>query len=99
MNNIFKTKDNHICLSGPVQFETVQSMYKGMLQLFKGQSELVLDMAQVSQCDSACLALIVALIRYAKQKNVKLQFKGMPQQLRNLIRVGGLDLIMPSVID
>ena len=53
-------------------------------------SALTIDLQQVTQADSAGLALLIEWLRQARKANVSLSFSNIPPQMLVLIRVNGL---------
>lgn len=88
-------KDNSLCVEGPLTFDTVPAAFAQSKLLIAKHTSIQVDFSKVTKSDSACLAYITAVIREAKKHKKPIQFFGVGEQLSNLVRVGGLDSIMP----
>jgi phospholipid transport system transporter-binding protein len=93
--NISENQDTCAVL-GPLTFDTVQAVLHQCRTLFVKKDKLTIDLSKVTKCDSASVAFIIALLRESKKQSIELLFIGFPQQLRDLIRVGGLDSIIST---
>jgi len=80
-------------LSGALSFETVPDIYHASLAWF-GEKSLTVDFAQVSKADSAGLALMTEWLRMAREKNCRIEFLNIPEQVQELIRVSGLQDVL-----
>ena len=82
-------------LMGELTFATVPEMLEREAELLdKVEDELKVDLAQVSRGDSAGLALLVAWVRCAKQKNKSVRFLNVPSQLREMAKVSDLEEVL-----
>ena len=78
-------------VSGALTFDTVPDLYRSSTDWFKsGTGDLTLDLAQVSNTDSAGLALLVEWLRRARDNKRILRFTNVPAQVQTLIRINGL---------
>ena len=78
-------------ISGALTFDTVPDLYRSSADWFKsGTGDLTLDLAQVSNTDSAGLALLVEWLRRARDIKRILRFTNVPAQVQTLIRINGL---------
>jgi phospholipid transport system transporter-binding protein len=77
-------------VSGALTFDTVPALYQSSAAWFAGEGELTLDLAGVSRCDSAGLALLIEWLRRARHADRPLRFANLPAQVQTLIRVNGL---------
>ncbi|MFP3874825.1 MAG: lipid asymmetry maintenance protein MlaB [Thiohalophilus sp.] len=88
--------DNSYLISGELNMQTVP----GLLQqvepiLARSQGEVCFDLQAVTRSDSAGLALLVEWMQFARQRDRKLSFRNLPDQLRDIARVSGLDALLP----
>jgi phospholipid transport system transporter-binding protein len=85
-------KDGYAEIHGELTFDTVPSLCERSAAMMQGDYPVVtVDMGHVSRADSAGLALMVQWLRLARTANRQLQFISVPEQVRQLIRVSGLD--------
>ncbi len=77
-------------VSGALTFETVPDLYRTSAGWFESAGGLTFDLAQVTNADSAGLALMVEWLRRARAGNHALRFANAPAQVQTLIRINGL---------
>ncbi|MBI5612634.1 MAG: STAS domain-containing protein [Gammaproteobacteria bacterium] len=80
-------------LSGELTFATVPDLYHASLAWFADKS-LAVDFAQISKTDSAGLALMTEWLRLAREKNCRVEFLNIPEQVQEFIRVSGLQDVL-----
>jgi anti-anti-sigma factor len=56
---------------------------------------LTVDLSKVTVCDSAGVALCLALLRMARGVNKQIVFSNPPTRMMDMIRVSGVDAILP----
>ena len=84
-----------LVLSGPVTLSNVASLLdEGRRHLAEGVQTV--DLAEVSEMDSALLALLLAWLRDAKARDKPVVFANLPQSLRTIARLYGVDALLPS---
>lgn len=86
MNEVVSTR----AVSGALSFETVPDLYKVSAVWFEGAGDLTLDLAQVTNTDSAGLALLVEWLRRARDSKRSLRFTNVPAQVQALMRINNL---------
>lgn len=86
MNEAVSTR----AVSGALSFETVPDLYKVSAAWFEGAGDLTLDLAQVTNTDSAGLALLVEWLRRARDSKRSLRFTNVPAQVQALMRINNL---------
>lgn len=84
------------CVQVPshLTIETVTSLFKNGLQT-SGETPLVVDLAQVETVDSAAVSLLLAWLREAQSRSVKLCFAHVPENLLSLARLYGVVDMLP----
>jgi len=80
-----------IKIEGRLDMNTVKSINKQTISLFNGPSEIQFDLSAVSQSNSAALALLLEWLKMAKKHQVSLSFSNIPEHLRELARVYGIE--------
>lgn len=78
-------------LQGPLLFATVTPLFAHADELAGAGT---LDLAAVTQCDSAGVALLLELQRRAHKKGSTLRFINAPQQLRDLAGFFGIGSVL-----
>lgn len=83
-------------LSGLLTITTVSDLWSQSTTLFAGDTpEVILDLADVSQSDSAGVALLIALVRQARMNKKKICFTHLPAQMLAMLKVSGLEQVLP----
>jgi len=83
-------------LSGLLTITTVSDLWHESQKLFTNDAnEIVLDLAGVSQSDSAGVALLIALVRQARMNKKKISFTHLPSQMLAMLKVSGLEQVLP----
>jgi anti-sigma B factor antagonist len=62
-----------------------------------GQGPLVVDMSNVDSLDAVGLGVLVGTQRLAAQRDRSLVLRGTPERLARLLRVIGLDRVLPTM--
>ena len=80
---------------GDLQAAWVPALYRDARQQLAGSGPLTVDLAQVERADSAGVALLVEWLRQARAQGRELRLVHLPQQMRSIIRVAGLERLLP----
>ena len=84
---------NELRLSGALTIANVTALCEAGKQHF-GDGDLVVDLAAVTEVDSAALSLLFEWRRAAQQKNLHLSFRNLPESLKSLAELYGVtDLV------
>lgn len=78
-------------LDGDLTFSSIDKDTVKSLTFLTSAKEVTLDLSRVQLTDSAGLALMIEWIKYARSKRTQTVFKNIPEQLRNLAKLSGLD--------
>lgn len=82
-------------LLGELGFDTVPALLRHAEGRLTACPRLEIDLAGVSRADSAGLALLIEWLRQARARAQEIRFVNMPEQMRALVRVSGLDEVLP----
>lgn len=83
-------------LSGRITYETVSSLLsEGAKRIKESPNKIAIDLSQVSTCDSSGVALCLEFLRIANTHNKSLVFSNPPLRMIDMIRVSGVDTILP----
>lgn len=93
-NNTVKLEGNTLFLKGPFVKATVMALWKEVKPLLKGQVQNI-DLSEISQCDTASLAFLVAVLRETRDKASAVRFIHMPKQMFEIAKVNGLTTLLP----
>ena len=82
-------------MSGRLTFQTVPQFQEHANALLQGGAQPVtIDMRGVTLADSAGLALMIEWLQLAHAARRELVFTNIPEQVRHLIRVSGLERVL-----
>jgi len=85
-----------LLLEGPVTLETVPGLVSVAEQHFR-QGAGVIDLAGVTEVDSAAVALALEWVRQAERASVKLRLLNVPASIQNLAKLYGVsELLQPA---
>lgn len=92
MAEILFTSSNTLAIKGDMTFATAVHLVERSVELLKNYSanQVTVDLTTVSHCDSAGLAVIIELYRFAAMHNLQLALINAPSQLINLAEVSGV---------
>jgi len=91
-----KTPHNQFELTGELTFETVPVKYGQIQTLLHQQSaDLIIDLSGVIRADSAGVAMVMEWVRMARQNGKHIEFMNAPDQMMSIIRMSGLENILP----
>ncbi len=86
---------NELRLSGAVTLANAVALCEEGKQQLNG--DLVIDLAAVTEVDSAALSVLFEWRRAAREKNHKLAFRNLPDSMRSLAALYGVaDLVAPG---
>ena len=87
--------DGRIVIGGDLIFCSVMTVLGQILEKMAGHTQVTIDMSKVKAVDSAALAMLLECMREAKKHTQSLSIIAVPQSLRVLAKVSGLDTIIP----
>jgi len=93
--SLTKIADQRYTLSGELSFESVPALSSSILPILQEHAALDISLDQVVRSDSAGVAMLVEWLRLAKKQNKSLRFLDIPEQMLSIVRVSGLDSILP----
>ena len=83
-------KDGNICrVSGPMTIASSAALLDDARKLLNGDVTSV-DLGEVSDVDSSAVSVLLQWIREAKQKNQKIVFSNLPENLKSLASLYGV---------
>ena len=83
-----------LTVSGDLTFQTVPRLHAECGAQVATGSEVALDLAGVARTDSAGVALLVDWLRQARAAGGDLRFLHVPEQMRSIVRVSGLERLL-----
>jgi phospholipid transport system transporter-binding protein len=91
---MIRREGGRMTVSGPVTLANVAGLLdEGRRHLAEGVNTV--DLAEVTEMDSAALALILAWLRDAKAASRDLQFANLPPPLQTIARLYGVHSLLP----
>ena len=91
---MIRRESGRIVLSGPVTLANVASVLEeGRRHLEEGV--LTVDLAEVTDMDSSLIAAMLAWLREARRRERELVFTNIPESLRTIARLYGVDGLLP----
>jgi phospholipid transport system transporter-binding protein len=78
-------------VSGVLDATTVGDLLKQSGERFASATQLSVDLAGVSEADSAGLALLIEWVRVAKDSGRSIRFEGVPGQISALARISEVE--------
>jgi len=82
-------------ISGTVDFSTVPGLLQRSRQLLAqaaiGREPVSLDLSAVDNCNSAALALLLEIFYQARQQQLDIHFKNLPENLLSIARAYGVE--------
>lgn len=86
------TYEDGVCrVSGVLDFTTANSTLRAVEKLIRSEPSLSIDLAGVSRCNSAGLALLIEWLAVARRENHVVTFSQIPDSLRQLAGVCQVD--------
>lgn len=86
-------------IEGDLTFAAIDKDTLKSLDFLTASKTITLDLSQVVITDSAGLALIIEWLKYARNKRIQIRVNNIPEQLRKIAKLSGLDKIGPLVIN
>ncbi len=91
---MIRREGSSIVISGPVTLANVaQVLEEGRRHLAEGVR--IVDLGEVAEMDSALLALALAWLRDARAAKSELTFANLPEALRTIARLYGVETLLP----
>jgi phospholipid transport system transporter-binding protein len=81
--------DGRCTLEGPVTMANVTRVLEESERLFSG-SDIIVDLAGVTEVDSAAVSLLLEWRRSARSANRKIQFANIPANVKSLAELYGV---------
>jgi len=91
---VIRREGSRLVLSGAVNLVNVaQLLEEGRRHLAEGVAAV--DLGEVTELDSALLALLLAWLRDARARGGTLEFSRAPESLRTIAHLYGVDSLLP----
>jgi phospholipid transport system transporter-binding protein len=91
---MIRREGRRVLVSGPVTLANVAAILEqGRRHLEEGVRTI--DLSEVTEMDSSLLAAMLAWLREAKGRGAELAFANLPESLRTIARLYGVDSLIP----
>ena len=84
---ITRMDKNYYSISGPLMIENVSGAWMDMQHILSDDQSPVLDMSNVTEMDSAGLAILVRLIDKAQKRGLTIHFNNIPEQMQSIVEL------------
>jgi phospholipid transport system transporter-binding protein len=91
---VIRRDGGRILVSGPVTLANVAAVLDEGRRHFD-EGVRIVDLGEVSEMDSSLLAAMLAWLRDAKSRERELVFTNLPESLRTIARLYGVDTLLP----
>jgi phospholipid transport system transporter-binding protein len=95
--NIESRATGEFAVVGELTFDSVPGLWQQAGKLFENSPDLQLDLSGVTRSDSSGVAMLVGWLRQARERQRELKFINTPDQMTAIIRVSGLEQVLPIV--
>lgn len=95
--DIVQQNQREYIISGAVDFSTAPDLVKRLLNFFKSyergqlESTITVDLSQLTDCNSAGLAMMLEMVKDAKVYGIECYFDNLPDSLRIIAKVYGIE--------
>lgn len=83
-------------LEGELVFRTVTALDRAARKAFKGLAEVEVDLAGVTRCDSAALALLLEWTGRARRDSAALRYRSLPASLLAIAAISEVEDLLPK---
>lgn len=89
--SIIESTPGVFSVSGELTFASINKDTIKSFAFLKKANPVVLDFGQITNTDSAGLALVIEWLKYAYQNHIEVKLHNLPKQLLTLAKLSGLD--------
>lgn len=94
----FEMDEGVLLLKGTIDFSNVMSIYEESLIQLAKTNKIIINFFECDIRNSACIALILEWIKWAKLMGKAYEFVGLSDSLLSIAKIGGLHaLILPCM--
>lgn len=90
-----RTEAGTLVVQGDLTFQTVPRLHAAYGEDIATGGRVALDLSGVAHTDSAGVALLVDWLRQARGAGGDLRLVNVPEQMRSIVRVSGLERLLP----
>lgn len=85
--------------SGQLSLESAIGALEAGLASLPTAGQCVIDLREVSDVDSAGLAVLIEWLAQARARGAHLEFSNLPPPLRSLAKLSGVEFLFPEALD
>lgn len=86
----------HLTVTGPMVFATAGDLLAASRSLLVGSEPVTIDLASVTDADSAGLALLLEWLRWGKAEGRSTTFAAVPEKLLGIARLSDVDSLLQA---
>jgi phospholipid transport system transporter-binding protein len=92
-----ETNNGELILSGTLDYAAINASAWEQSKMLLGAlaSPIKINLAHIEHSDSTGVALLIGWARLARKQNKMISFTHIPEQMREIIRVSGLEKMLP----
>jgi len=97
---IIQQNQQQYTISGAVDFNTASELVQRALNFFKANAvndKVKVDLSKITACNSAGLALMFEMEKYAQTKNMDLRFENLPETLLVIAKAYGVEAEVKNI--
>jgi phospholipid transport system transporter-binding protein len=87
--------DGRYALEGELLFHSVTKLDRAARKAFVGQAVVEIDLAGVTRCDSAALALLLEWVGRAQRAGTTLRYRSLPAALLSIAAISEVEELLP----
>jgi ABC-type transporter Mla MlaB component len=92
---LIDAKGETLRITGEVVFDTVVAIQEQGLNLMRSMKKVQVDLNGLKDCDSSVLVLCTGWVREMHKQKKSILFLNLPPFMKDLVRVHGLELVLP----
>ena len=93
---MIRRESGRIVVSGPVTLANIAAVLEEARRHLE-EGVRIVDLGEVTEMDSSLLAAMLAWLRDARRRGAELTFANLPESVRTIARLYGLDGLIPVV--
>lgn len=96
MIKVTSQSEKSLVIEGELSFSTARHAVNQVSQALNDKGSWTIDLSNVAHADSAGMAFVCEIERYAKCHDIKLAWVNVPEQMYNIAQVSGLEPLFKS---
>ena len=86
--------DGRFSISGEMTFATAEKMLRASERLFDDHTQIEIDLTEITDSDSAGLALLLEWVTWANHSVREIRFSGMPEKILAIARTTEVEQLL-----